>query len=296
MKIGRCVWEGQIKLASINEETREVKFLDASLQHGSNPLQALISGAAGPSELRTVGVAPLDAVQFLSPFSSLTRNVFAVGKNYKAHAIEFDKSGFNASSPAPASKLDYPQFFSKATTTLGGPTDPIRFDPAQTQAVDYEGEVGVVIGKVCRNVARQDAMDCVFGFVLLNDVTARDLQKNHVQWFLGKSLDTFCPLGPWVATREEVDIDGCGLRTWVNGELRQDAKLADLIFDIPTLITTLSATMTLLPGDIIATGTPEGVGIGFTPPRFLKDGDIVKIAATGLGEMSNTVETPGAPS
>ena len=122
------------------------------------------------------------------------------------------------------------------------------------------------------------------------DVTARDLQKNHAQWFLGKSLDTFCPLGPWIATPDEVPMESLRIATWVNGELRQQASIAQLIFDIPTLIDTISRGTTLLPGDIIATGTPVGVGIGFSPPKFLRDGDVVRIAAPGLGELSNRVE------
>ena len=133
-------------------------------------------------------------------------------------------------------------------------------------------------------------MSRVFGFVLVNDVTARDLQKNHAQWFLGKSLDTFCPLGPWIATPDEVPMESLRIATWVNGELRQQASIAQLIFDIPTLIETISRGTTLLPGDIIATGTPVGVGIGFTPPKFLRDGDVVRIASPGLGELSNRVE------
>jgi 2-keto-4-pentenoate hydratase/2-oxohepta-3-ene-1,7-dioic acid hydratase in catechol pathway len=210
-------------------------------------------------------------------------------KNYHEHATEFDKSGFNATSGASAIPA-FPQLFTKATGTLAGPTDAIRFDPKHTSSVDYEGEIGVVIGQRCRNVSKADALGKVFGFVALNDVTARDLQKNHAQWFLGKSLDGFCPLGPWIATQDDAPLDSLRLQTWVNGELRQDAHISQLIFDVATLIETLSAAMTLLPGDIIATGTPVGVGIGFSPPRFLRHGDQVRVAVTGLGELNNRVE------
>ena len=148
-----------------------------------------------------------------------------------------------------------------------------------------------VIGAECRNVAPADALGKVFGFVALNDVTARDLQKNHAQWFLGKSLDTFCPLGPWISTADESPVESLEVRTWVNGELRQTGVLTDLIFDVPTLIATLSQAMTLLPGDLIATGTPVGVGIGHTPPKFLQDGDLVRVAVSGLGELNNRVRT-----
>jgi 2-keto-4-pentenoate hydratase/2-oxohepta-3-ene-1,7-dioic acid hydratase in catechol pathway len=229
-------------------------------------------------------------VTFLAPLSALVRNLLAVGKNYHEHALEFDKSGFNATGGGAAAIPTHPQIFTKATTALSGPTDPIRFDPAQTESIDYEGEIGVVIGERCRGVSKADAMGKVFGFVLVNDVTARDLQKNHAQWFLGKSLDTFCPLGPWIATPDDVPMASLRVSTWVNGELRQDASISQLIFDIPTLIETISRGTTLLPGDVIATGTPVGVGIGFTPPKFLRDGDVVRVAAPGLGELTNRVE------
>jgi 2-keto-4-pentenoate hydratase/2-oxohepta-3-ene-1,7-dioic acid hydratase in catechol pathway len=253
--------------------------------------------SGGRGTVSTVGSTKLENVQFLSPFSALRRNVFAVGKNYRAHASEFDKSGFNATANAAAgasSIPEYPQIFTKATTALSGPYDAISFDPDLTQSVDYEGEIAVVISKVCRRVSRVEAMDFVFGYVLLNDVTARDLQKRHNQWFLGKSLDSFCPMGPWIATRDEIQAEDCTLSTWVNGEQRQHACLKDLIFDVPTLVSTLSQAFTLQPGDVIATGTPVGVGIGFTPPRFLQHGDEVRIAASGLGEMRNRVVTAGA--
>ncbi|TAL75665.1 MAG: FAA hydrolase family protein [Burkholderiaceae bacterium] len=291
MKIGRCVWEGRVLLGVVDEAQERVSFVQDSFSHSANPLMDwIISG--GPGAVSTAGSAKLENVQFLSPFSALRRNVFAVGKNYRAHASEFDKSGFNATAGT-SSIPDYPQIFTKATTALSGPYDAISFDPGLTQSVDYEGEIAVVIGKVCRRVSPAAAMDSVFGYVLLNDVTARDLQKRHSQWFLGKSLDSFCPLGPWIATCDEVQADNCMLSTWVNGEQRQHACLKDLIFDIPTLVSTLSQAFTLQPGDLIATGTPVGVGIGFTPPRFLQSGDDVRISATGLGEMRNRVVTVG---
>jgi 2-keto-4-pentenoate hydratase/2-oxohepta-3-ene-1,7-dioic acid hydratase in catechol pathway len=204
--------------------------------------------------------------------------------------LEFDKSGFNATSGGASAIPAFPQIFTKATTTLNGPNDPVRFNPKHTTSVDYEGEIGVVIGATCRNVAKKDAMSKVWGFVALNDVTARDLQKNHAQWFLGKSLDGFCPLGPWITTTDEAPTD-MRMQTWVNGEQRQNAHISQLIFDVPTLIETMSAAMTLLPGDIIATGTSVGVGVGFNPPKFLRNGDLVRVAISGLGELNNRFET-----
>ncbi len=295
MKLGRVNSEGRASLALVDEQAQQALLIGGALQDHPNPVLAVIEQGISAAQLTGAVVRrmPLAGAQFLSPLSSLVRNVFAVGKNYHEHAIEFDKSGFNATQGASAIPA-FPQLFTKATTTLAGPADVIRFDPAHTASVDYEGEIGVVIGKQARHVSTADAMDAVFGFVALNDVTARDLQKNHAQWFLGKSLDTFCPLGPWIATRDEpgmgVGEDGLRVKTWVNDELRQDAPLSQLIFDVPTLIATLSRAMTLLPGDIIATGTPVGVGIGFSPPRFLRDGDVVRIAVPGLGELRNRVE------
>jgi 2-keto-4-pentenoate hydratase/2-oxohepta-3-ene-1,7-dioic acid hydratase in catechol pathway len=292
MKIGRCLHKGHIQLALVHESERQVEFVERLDKGAASSVLDLIVDNCLENDLKGVGSASLDAVEFLAPFPALVRNVLAVGKNYRDHALEFDKSGFNMTGRASAPAYPtHPQFFTKATTSLSGPGQPIRYDEALTQSVDYEGEVAVVIGSTCKNVQPSEAWRHVFGCVLLNDVTARDLQKNHAQWFLGKSLDTFCPMGPWIATSDEIDVSSCTLTTWVNGELRQQANLADLIFDIPTLIAALSSAMTLLPGDVIATGTPAGVGIGFQPPKFLRHGDVVDVTATGLGTLSNKVVT-----
>ncbi len=161
-------------------------------------------------------------------------------------------------------------------------------DPTAT--VDYEGELGVIIGTRAFQVAKDKAYDHVFGYVVINDVTSRELQRRHNQWVIGKGIDTFCPMGPYIVTADEVgDVSKLRLETQINGEIRQKASVADLIFDIPTLIETISATMTLLPGDIIATGTPEGVGIGFNPPKYLAEGDHMTVRITGLGELHNVV-------
>lgn len=292
MKIARVIHQGRTQLALIEEETAQAVFLEGSLSFHPNPVLAVIERRLTKADLlrQEAGRAALEDVTFLSPISALVRNAFAVGKNYREHALEFDKSGFNATSGASSIPVS-PQIFTKATTSLTGPGDDIRFDPALSSQIDYEGEIGVVIGAECRNVDANSALDQVFGFVALNDVTARDLQKNHAQWFLGKSLDTFLPMGPWITTIDEAPVASLKIRTWVNDELRQEAPLTDLIFDVPSLIETLSRAMTLLPGDIIATGTPAGVGIGFVPPRFLRNGDVVRVAVDGLGELRNRVRT-----
>jgi 2-keto-4-pentenoate hydratase/2-oxohepta-3-ene-1,7-dioic acid hydratase in catechol pathway len=289
MKIGRATHEGKTGLAVIDEARGEVKFIGGEWASHPNPVLAVIERGVTPDSLlaSVTSTAPLSAVQFSAPLSAFVRNVFAVGKNYREHAEEFDKSGFNATNTASSAIPAYPQIFTKATGTLAGPTDDVRFDASVSSSIDYEGEIGVVIGKTSRRVSKADALDHVFGFVALNDVTARDLQKNHAQWFLGKSFDGFCPLGPWIATRDEASIDTLRVRTWINDELRQDAPMTQLIFDVPTLIEVMTRAMTLLPGDIIATGTPVGVGVGFTPPKFLRNGDRVRISVEGLGTLDN---------
>jgi len=237
-------------------------------------------------------VVPAGELELLAPCAPLRRNVFCVGKNYREHALEFERSGFDASDSgrtqaAPGAEL--PVIFTKATTSVVGPGEGICAHTALTQALDYEAELAVVIGTGGRGITREAAWQHVFGYTILNDITARDLQQGHKQWFIGKSLDTFCPLGPWLVTADEIQPQNLAIRSWVNGEVRQDANTSDLIFDIPTLIATISAGITLLPGDVIATGTPSGVGLGFDPPRFLKPGDVVTVEIEGLGRLTNPV-------
>jgi 2-keto-4-pentenoate hydratase/2-oxohepta-3-ene-1,7-dioic acid hydratase in catechol pathway len=218
------------------------------------------------------------------------RNVMCVGKNYRAHAHEFARSGFDSSAKDASEAIPTaPIIFTKAPETVIGPGQDIQYPSGLSEQIDYEAELGVVIGRPAKGVSRAHALDHVFGYVIINDVTARDLQAKHKQWFIGKSLDTFCPMGPWLVTADEIDVADLDVKCWVNNELRQDANTRDLIFDVPTLIETLSAGLTLQPGDVIATGTPAGVGIGFTPPRFLSRGDEVAIEITGLGRLTNRV-------
>lgn len=291
MKIARVERAGKVFPALVDEQKQEVALVGGELASHPNPVLEIIRKNISASTLAVAVTerVPMKSVRFVSPLTAFLRNPFAVGKNYHDHALEFDKSGFNATSGAASAIPAYPQIFTKATTTLSGPTDAIRFNPKHTSSVDYEGEIGVVIGAVCRNVAKKDAMKHVWGFVATNDVTARDLQKNHAQWFLGKSLDGFCPLGPWMTSSDEAPTD-MRMQTWVNGEQRQNAHISQLIFDVPTLIETMSAAMTLLPGDLILTGTSVGVGVGFNPPKFLRQGDTVRVAISGLGELNNPVE------
>jgi 2-keto-4-pentenoate hydratase/2-oxohepta-3-ene-1,7-dioic acid hydratase in catechol pathway len=230
---------------------------------------------------------PLTEVELRAPIPVPRRNIICVGKNYREHAREFSQSGFEAGAVKGAEIDEFPAVFTKLPSCVVGPRNGVSLHRQITSAVDYEAELALVIGTGGRDIARADAYRHILGYTIVNDVTARDRQRNHKQWFLGKALDTFCPMGPWITTADEVDPENLTVQCWVNGELRQNANTRDLIFDIPTLVETISAGLTLMPGDIIATGTPAGVGIGFNPPKFLKPGDEVRVAIAGLGEITN---------
>ena len=233
---------------------------------------------------------PLSEVRIQAPLPRPRRNILCVGKNYREHAAEFTRSGFDSSASSMADAVpSAPIVFTKFPETVIGPDCPVRYPTGASLQLDYEAELGVIIGRGGRDIARVDALDHVFGFTIINDVTARDRQARHKQWFLGKSLDTFCPMGPFIVTRDEFNLQTARVHCWVNGELRQDACTADLIFDVPSLIEVLSQGLTLLPGDVIATGTPAGVGIGFTPPRYLVQGDVIEIEISGLGRLRNSI-------
>ena len=228
-------------------------------------------------------------VKILAPIPVPRRDIICIGLNYHDHAKEYQSSGYNTNqtqNPVP----EHPIVFTKATTAVIGPGEliPTQHDPTNT--VDYEGELGLVIGKKSKNIKKSEALEIIFGYTIINDVTSRDLQNIHKQWFLGKSLDGFCPMGPSIVTADEIDdVTKLKLVTKVNGEIRQDSSVSSLIFDIPTLIETISSIMTLIPGDIIATGTPVGVGIGFNPPKFIHSGDEVSITISNIGELTNKV-------
>jgi len=224
-----------------------------------------------------------------APIPQPNRNIFCVGKNYVEHAAEFHNSGFDASATGSDAVPSHPILFTKTPETVIGPDADIVVPQELTQQVDYEAEIAVVIGKAGRFIPADSAMDHVFGFTLLNDVTARDLQQQQNQWFLGKAIETFCPMGPYVVTKDAVYLSTLTLSCHVNGERRQHAPAQDMIFSIAEIIEVLSKSVHLLSGDIIATGTPAGVGIGMSTPRFLTDGDVVTVSAIGLGTLSNRV-------
>lgn len=247
---------------------------------------ALIDPIHGGGDMpRATGESiPLSSVRLEAPIPLPRRNIFCVGRNYHAHAKELRTTVFKDNAADPES---WPIVFSKVPECVVGPSDDVRLPGEVSQQIDYEAELCVVIGNGGSNISRHEAMSHVYGYTVVNDVTARDVQMRHQQWDLGKSFDTFCPMGPWIVTADELDGQNTRVRCWVNGELRQDGRTSDLIFDIPTLIETCSRGITLYPGDLIATGTPSGVGMGLSPPRFLQSGDRVRIEVDGLGSIEN---------
>ncbi|CAM3947707.1 fumarylacetoacetate hydrolase family protein [Bordetella muralis] len=248
----------------------------------------LIQAFADPARLATLNRAaavPLDSVKLLAPVPRPRRNIFCVGRNYHAHAKELSGSVFKANNADPAA---WPIVFTKVPETVIAHGEDVILPVGITEQIDYEAELAVVIGKGGKNISKADAVSHVWGYTIVNDVTARDVQMRHQQWDLGKSFDTFCPMGPWLITADAFDATNTRVRCWVNDELRQDGQTRDLIFDLPTLIETCSRGISLYPGDIIATGTPAGVGMGFNPPRYLKSGDRVRIQIDGIGTLENT--------
>ena len=229
--------------------------------------------------------SPYEASKLLAPIPHPRKNIFCVGRNYKEHILEAARArGVEPTFPK------VPEFFSKPPTTVIGPEAGIERHAEHTQNLDYEVEFAIVIGKRTRDVKSADALSHVFGYTIVNDVTARDAQRAHGQWFKGKSYDTFCPMGPAIVTADEFgDPSGRRIALTVNGEIRQDSNTADLLFTVPQIIESLSASLTLEPGDVIATGTPSGVALGMTPQKWLQVGDVVEAEIEGLGRLRNRV-------
>jgi 2-keto-4-pentenoate hydratase/2-oxohepta-3-ene-1,7-dioic acid hydratase in catechol pathway len=228
---------------------------------------------------------PVDAIRWHAPIPRPSKNVFCVGRNYLTHIEEGARArGVEVKIPGA------PVFFTKAPTAVTGPFDDIPWDRSVTNQVDWEAELGVVIGKTGRNIPKTAALDHVFGYTVINDVTARDVQNKHFQFFKGKTLDGFCPIGPVVVTPDEFGHpQGKHLTLKVNGVLKQNGNTRDMIFAVDEIIASLSHGMTLEAGDIIACGTPDGCGFGRTPPEFLQDGDIMETAIEGIGAMRNRI-------
>jgi 2-keto-4-pentenoate hydratase/2-oxohepta-3-ene-1,7-dioic acid hydratase in catechol pathway len=257
---------------------RDILAVVDSGAQGLDRLRELVSAAAAS---QGSAVRRLADLAVLPPLDPPRGNVLAIGRNYQKHAEEGARALNEEVGP--------PTIFTKAITTISGPYDDIPIDSAVSVNIDWEVELGVVVGQAGRSIKRQDALDHVFGYTVVNDVTARDMQRGWGgQWFKGKSLDASCPSGPWVVTADEVpDPTSLQLRLLVNGEVKQDANTRDMIYPVDSLIEWLSMGMTLLPGMLIATGTPEGVGFARTPPEYLRPGDIMETEVQGVGTLRN---------
>lgn len=284
MRVASIRHAGERRVGVVSADGQSISPVALSSEEAARGVAALIGKKI--SELDILSPLPLASVEIEAPFPRPDRNIFCIGKNYRAHALEFSRSGFD-SSAAQGELPPFPIVFSKVPETVVASGAPVLIDPEISPAIDYEAELAVIIGKGGRGIRPEEAMDHVWGYTIVNDVTARDLQGRYSQWLIGKSQDTFCPMGPFAVTADEIDVADTTVTTWVNGEIRQNANTRDLIFDIPTIIATISAGVTLMPGDIIATGTPEGVGIGFKPPKYLRDGDVVRVEISGIGTLEN---------
>jgi 2-keto-4-pentenoate hydratase/2-oxohepta-3-ene-1,7-dioic acid hydratase in catechol pathway len=290
MRIASYLNHDEPAVGLVSADLQSVRPFDLPARQRVLGALPLIEAAARREALPALGEpVPLASVRLTAPIPKPRRNIFCVGKNYHAHAKEFAGSGFDSSAKAGGDIPVVPIYFTKVPESVIGPEEPVVIVPEVSDATDYEAELAVVIGRGGKGIKAADAMGHVWGYTIINDVTARDWQQRHLQWHLGKSFDTYCPMGPWLVSADECDARRTGIRCYVNDEERQNANTADLIFDIPTLIETLSAGITLYPGDVIATGTPVGVGIGFKPPKYLKPGDVVRVEIDGIGTLSNPV-------
>ena len=263
----------------VNDEIVDLALAAPELPREMTALLAAGSAAreaAADAATRAKSRIPLAAVRLAAPILRPPK-FLAIGLNYADHVAE--------------AGLETPKLmtvFNKQSTCVTGPNDPVHL-PRVSSALDYEGELGFVIGKRCRHVPKSRAHEVIAGFLVVNDVSVRDWQLRIPTWTMGKSFDTHGPLGPWITTPDEIDPSGLRLRTWVNGELRQDSNIKHLIFDCAAIVEHLSTAFTLEPGDVIATGTPGGVGITMKPPKLLKVGDVVRVEIDGLGTLENTV-------
>ena len=247
-------------------------------QRAADAIRARLSKAAGVSHGH-------DEVRWHAPIPRPLKNVFCLGLNYMSHIQETTAKGREPVT------LEAPVFFTKAPTSVTGPFDPIPWDRDVTKQVDYEAELCVIIGTDGKNISRARAHHHIFGYTVINDVSARDVQRQHKQWFKGKSLDGFCPMGPCIVTDDEFgDPQKKRVSLQVNGVVKQDATTADMLFPVDVILEHLSRGMTVEAGDIIATGTPEGVGLARTPPEYLNDGDLVETTVEGVGTLRNRVQ------
>ena len=252
------------------------------IEAGPAALAAVRALAANPP---AAAVLAQGAYALQAPIPRPRRNVFCVGRNYMDHVAEGDRTRGITSSEVPK----YPQFFTKAADTVIAPGAPVPSHAGITQWLDYEVELVAIIGTAGRDIPKDKALDHVFGWTIGNDVTGRDLQRRHGQWFKGKSLDRSCPMGPVIVPAADLDASDLAIGLKINGEQRQSSRTSKMIFDVKEIIHQLSAGFTLLPGDVILTGTPEGVGYAMQPPQTMKPGDVMELTIEGIGTLTNPI-------
>lgn len=287
LRIATFAHNGKRQVGQVSTDGLQVTPFALSESQAQRGAQAIIEALVAGQPLPALAGASLAvaSVRLESPLPLPRRNVWCVGRNYHAHAKELQASVFKDSN---TDTQAWPIVFTKVPECVVGPTDDVQLPGAAvSEQIDYEAELAVIVGQGGKNIRQADAMKHVFGYTVVNDVTARDVQMRHQQWDMGKSFDTFCPMGPWIVTADEIDGRNTRVRCWVNGELRQDGPTENMIFDIPTLIETISRGITLYPGDIIATGTPAGVGMGLNPPRYIAKGDVIRVEIDGIGHIEN---------
>lgn len=296
--LGAVSGDWVLDLAGLSRLEGAPEFPDTMLgliQAGSRVQQRardLVAAQAGrEAELGRTGLAvPLAEARLLAPIPHPSRNVFCLGLNYAEHVAEGARArGREAKLP------EWPVYFTKATHAVCGPEAPLPWDEEITSQLDWEAELGVVLGRGGRDIGEDEALSYVFGYTCINDVSARDLQQRHNQWHKGKSLDNTCPMGPWIVTADELpDPQVLDIACRVNGVTKQDSNTRHMIFPVARCISVLSRGMTLDAGDVIATGTPSGVGLGRTPPEYLKPGDVVEVDIERIGVLRNPVGIPAA--
>jgi len=276
---------GALRIQMIDDIDLRRLTLSDFIALGPAAAEAVMKLVKEPSALAADGIIAAARASVLAPIPRPAKNVFCVGRNYAEHIAE-DNQSRDLSTEIPK----YPQYFTKPPTSVVGPGATVRLDEQVTRRLDYEVELGAVIGTAGRDIPAERALDHVFGYTIVNDVTARDLQRRHDQWFKGKALDTHCPIGPWIVHKSALpDPQQLAISLAVNGETRQKATTAEMIFSVAVLIDWLSRGLTLEPGDIIATGTPSGAGYAMDPRQFLKDGDVMTCDIEGIGTLENVV-------
>jgi len=273
-RIGALVQDGVVDLGTV---APDMLSLIERGQAGLDEARAAIDAAQN--------IVPMDRVRLLAPIPRPRKNIVCLGMNYAAHAYESCRA-----KGLPEKLPEHPVFFTKSPTTVIGPDAEIPLDPAVTTQLDWEVELGFVLGRTGKNIAKEDALAHIFGYTVINDISARDLQSRHQQFFKGKSLDGTCPMGPCIVTADELpDAGDVALSLRLNGRTMQDSRTRDLVFDIPTIIAVLSRGQTVEAGDVVSTGTPSGVGMGWNPQTWLKPGDVLEAEIERIGVLRNTV-------